>query len=33
MKIIDIIEYKNKQYKKPKVIKEKMDIYIPEIPG
>ena len=33
MTIVDIIEYKNKQYKKPKVIKEKMDMYIPDVPN
>jgi hypothetical protein len=33
MPIIDIIEYKNKLYKKPKVIKEKMDMYIPDVPN
>jgi hypothetical protein len=31
--ILDIIEYKNKLYKKAKVIKEKMDTYIPDVPN
>ena len=31
--ILDIFEYKNKLYKKAKVIKEKMDTYIPDVPN
>ena len=31
--ILDIIEYKNKLYKKAKVIQEKMDTYIPDVPN
>ena len=33
MTIVDIIETKNKLYKKPKVLGEKMDLYIPDIPN
>jgi len=33
MTIVDIIEAKNKQFKKTKLIKVKMDVYVPDIPN
>jgi len=33
MSIVDIIETKNKRLKKTKVMKEIMDVYVPEIPN